>query len=196
MTLDGLTGTSDNPIVIRSCRFDRAGSRAVNLGGSTGLTWFRPTDAAYEARNLTVEGCRFSESETFIAFVGVDGAIVRQNTFHRPRWWVFRILQESVAERFVPCRNGRIERNLIVFAQSELHRFVNVGPNTAPETFVFQQNAWFATDAAGPEDHRPTLPTREKDGRYGDDPGLDAKTLTLPSSNPLRDRSADGFRVE
>lgn len=183
-------------IVIRSCRFERAGSRALNLGGSTGLAWFRPQDAAFEARNLTVEGCRFSDSETFIAFVGVDGALVRKNTFHRPRRWVFRILQESTGERFVPCRNGRVEQNLIVFARSELHRFVNVGPNTAPETFVFRENAWFATDGASPEHHHPTLPTREEGGRYGDDPGLNPNTLTLPPKSPLRSRCADGFEPE
>lgn len=179
-------------IVIRGCRFDRAGARAVNLGGSTGLEWFRPADAAFEAKDLTVEGCRFRDSECFVAFVGVDGAVVRRNTFLRPRRWVLRILQESTQERFVPCRNGRFENNLVVVRRNELRSFVNVGANTAPGTFVFRANAWFAEDAARPQDHVPDLPTPEDQGIHGQDPHLDPETLTLPEASPLRDRSADG----
>jgi hypothetical protein len=183
-------------IVIRGCRFERAGARAVNLGGSTGLAYFRPDDAPHEARDLTVEGCRFTDSETFVAFVGVDRALVRRNTFHRPRRWVLRILQESVGERFVPCRDGRFERNLVVFRRSELQRFVNVGPNTAPKTFVFRGNAWFAEDGERAEHHRPQLPTPERDGSYGKDPKLDPKTLCVAEDSPVGKRGADGFSAE
>ena len=178
-------------IVIRACRFEAAGARAVNLGGSTGLPYFRPPDAPYEAQDLTVEGCRFRDSETFVAFVGVDGASVRRNTFYRPRRWVLRILQESTAKRFVPCRNGRFEHNLVVFRKSELHRFVNVGANTQPKTFTFTGNAWFATDAKTPSDHRPSLPTAETEGRYGLDPKLDVNTLALAPDSSCRKHGAD-----
>jgi hypothetical protein len=164
-------------ITIRRCRFDGAGQRSLNLGGSTDLKWFRPQDAPYEAKDLTVEGCRFRDSEAFVAFVGVDGAVVRRNTFYRPRRWVARILQESRDERFVPCRNGRFERNLIVFRRDELHRFVNVGPGTTPETFAFVENWWFAADGEAERDHRPQLPTPERDGVVGRDPGLDPERL-------------------
>jgi len=182
-------GTSE--VVIRACRFTDAGQRALNLGGSTGLEWFRPQGARYEARALTVEGCRFAGSQAPVAFVGVDGAVVRHNTFYRPRRWVLRILQESQGERFVPCRNGRFERNLIVFRPDELHRFVNVGAHTAPETFAFKENAWFAL---GGGDARPTLPTPETGGRHGDDPGLDPKTLEQAAKSPLRAYGAEGLR--
>jgi parallel beta helix pectate lyase-like protein len=183
-------------VTIRNCRFEAAGARAVNLGGSTGLAFFRPADAPYEAQGLTVEGCRFRDSETFVAFVGVDGAVVRRNTFVRPRRWVLRILQETTGERFAPCRGGRFEQNLVVFRNSELHRFVNVGPHTAPETFVFRGNAWFALDGERAEDHRPNLPTPETDGRHGEAPGLDPTTLSLPEKSPLRGVGADGFARE
>ena len=180
-------------VVIRGCRFEGAGERAVNLGGSTGLEWFRPQDAPYEAKDLTVEGCRFRDSQAFVAFVGVDGALVRRNTFYRPRRWVLRILQESQGERFVPCRGGVFEDNLIVFRRAELHRFVNVGEHTAAESFVFRRNAWFASDGAAPADHRPQLPTPEADGTYGVRPGLDPESLELAPQSPLHGRGADGF---
>ena len=61
-------------IVIRRCRFEHAGQRAVNLGGSTGLAFFRPKPEGYEAKDITVEDCTFNGSMTPVAFVGVDGA--------------------------------------------------------------------------------------------------------------------------
>ena len=88
-------GSSD--IAIRRCRFEQAGSRAVNIGGSTGRAYFRPQGASYEAKAITVEDCTFIGSMSPIAFVGVDGAIVRHNTIYRPSRWGMRILQESQA---------------------------------------------------------------------------------------------------
>ena len=84
-------------VTIRRCRFERAGSRAVNLGGSTGRRYFRPPNPGYEAKDLVVEDCTFVGSEAPFAFVGVDGAVVRHNTVYRPGRWVLRILQESRA---------------------------------------------------------------------------------------------------
>ena len=97
-------GSSD--VVIRRCRFEHAGQRAVNLGGSTGLAFFRPKPEGYEAKNITVEDCTFDGSMAPIAFVGVDGAIVRHNTIYRPRRWGFRILQETqkIRLRLLPQR--------------------------------------------------------------------------------------------
>ena len=65
-------------ITIRGCTLLDAGQRAINVGGSTGLEFFRPADADAEARAITVEGCRFRGSDAPIAFVGVDGAVVRR----------------------------------------------------------------------------------------------------------------------
>ena len=72
-------------IMIRRCRFEHAGQRAVNLGGSTGLAYFRPRPQGYEAKDITVEDCTFVGSMAPVAFVGVDGAAVRHNTIYRPR---------------------------------------------------------------------------------------------------------------
>ncbi|AMV37936.1 right-handed parallel beta-helix repeat-containing protein [Planctomyces sp. SH-PL62] len=160
-------GTRD--VAIRRCRFENAGERAVNLGGSTDLPYFRPRPQGFEAKDLLVENCVFIGSSSPIAFVGVDGAVVRRNTFHRPRRWVFRILQETREPGFVPSRKGRFVDNLIVYRTDELRAPVNVGGGTAPETFTISGNAWYALDAPGRSRPR-DLPVPETDGVYGVEP--------------------------
>lgn len=161
-------GSSD--IVIRRNRFEHAGGRAVNIGGSTGLQFFRPPLTAAgrhaEARNLRVEGNTFIGSVVPVAFVGVDGAMVRFNTIERPGRWALRILQETTAPGFVPCRNGEFSDNTIVFESTHWNEGgVNVGAGTAPQTFKFARNWWYCTDQ--PERSRPRLPTAEIGGSYG-----------------------------
>ena len=155
-------------IRITGCRFEHAGSRAVNLGGSTGLAYFRPGPQGYEAKGLTVEDCIFIGSLAAVAFVGVDGAEVRHNTIYRPRRYALRILQETTGPGFVPSRNGHFTDNLIAYRSGEMTLPVNIGPGTAPETFVLARNAWYCLDA--PERSRPRLPIPEAVGVYGIDP--------------------------
>ncbi len=155
-------------ITIRRCRFEHAGQRAVNLGGSTGRAYFRPEPRGYEARDITVEDCTFIGSMTPVAFVGVDGAEVRHNTIYRPGRWGLRILRENNGEGFLPCRNGEFTDNLIAFRSDEMVVSVNIGPGTAPETFTLARNAWYCLDA--PERSHPRLPVAEADGVYGADP--------------------------
>jgi hypothetical protein len=179
-------GSAD--IVVRRCRFEDAGSRAVNAGGSTGLAFFRPplkgdgTPRA-EAKDIRIEGCTFVGSDTPVAFVGVDGAIFRFNTVYRPRRWALRILQETREPGFVPCRNGVFTDNLIAFRSNEwFENGVNVGPGTAPETFVFARNFWYCLDA--PARSRPAPPTSERNGVYEVDP-----QFRDPERGDLRPRS-------
>lgn len=79
-------------ITVSFCRFENAGGRAVSIGGSTGLEHFRPRPQGYEAKDIVVEDCTFIGSMAPVAFVGVDGAVVRFNTIYRPSRWVLRIL--------------------------------------------------------------------------------------------------------
>ena len=137
-------GGSSKVRVIASI-FENAGQRAINLGGSTGLPYFRPADATWEAREVEVAGCIFQGSLAPIAWVGIDGGFVHHNTIYRPDKWVARILQENTDPRFVRCRNGRFENNIVVFDR-RVRTFVNVGGNTEPETFTFRNNAWFDVD--------------------------------------------------
>lgn len=160
-------GSAD--ITIRHCRFENAGGRAVNIGGSTGPDYFRPGDANYEAKNITVEDCTFIGSMSPIVFVGVDGATVRYNTIYRPTRWLIRILQESQGPEFLPCRNGVFSNNIIAFRSDEVRTIVNVGGGTAPETFRFVENHWYCIDNPQRSD-RLGLPTSEASGSYGKDP--------------------------
>ena len=186
-------------VVIRGNRFEHAGSRSVNLGGSTGLEFFRPPLPAagerWEAKDIRVEGNTFLGSLSPIAFVGVDGAEVRHNTIHRPGRWAIRILQETTAAGFVPSRNGRFEDNLVVFHSSQWSAGgVNVGGGTAPGTFRFARNAWYCLDQ--PTRSRPSLPVAETEGVYGVEPRfVDAENgeLAQAPGSPLGDKGADGM---
>lgn len=170
-------------IVVRGNRFEDAGARAVNIGGSTGPSFFRPPlegDGPFaEARDVVVEGNTFIGGDAPVAYVGVDGSVVRFNTIYRPRRFVLRILQETRLPGFVPSRNGIFAHNLVVFRSDERRDTVNVGPATAPETFVFSGNWWYALD--DPARSAPVLPTPESDGVIGVDPGL-----TDPEAGDLR----------
>jgi len=167
-------GTSE--ITILRNRFEHAGGRAVNIGGSTGRPFFRPPLVAgaapgtsAEARAIRVEGNTFVGGGATMAFVGVDGAVVRFNTIERPGRWALRILQENRAPDFIACRNGIFSDNVIIFDSAAwASGGVNVGPGTAPETFSFARNWWWCRDQ--PDRSRPTLPTPEIDGVYARDP--------------------------
>lgn len=179
-------------VTIRSCRFEHAGQRAVNIGGSTALAYFRPAPGTFEARDIVVEGCTFIGSEAPIAFVGVDGATVRFNTFHRPKKWFLRILQETREPGFVPCRNGTFADNLVVWSASDVaNPPVNVGPATDPESFTFARNWWYCLDA--PARSIPKMPKPEESPEGGADPlFLDAAKgdLRLAAESPARAHGA------
>ncbi len=171
-------GGSEN-IEIRWNRFTDSGSRGLNLGGSTGFTYFRPplstTLPNAEARSLTVVGNIFEGSYAALAYVGCVGCVVANNTIIDPENWILRILQETVTSppyTFEACRDGVFVNNLVVFERGSLSTYVNIGANTAPETFTFASNLWYAWD--NPAQSQPTLPVAETNGIYGQDPQLDA----------------------
>jgi hypothetical protein len=186
-------GTRD--VAVRGCRFEHAGLRAVHLGGSTALKYFRPRPEGFEAKDLLVEGCTFIGSEAPVAFVGVDGATVRWNTFYRPREWFLRILQETREPGFVACRGGVFSDNLVAYRASEIATPpVNVGSATAPETFRFARNWWYCLDEPGRGP--PEMPTKEEDPVNGPDPKFrDAEggDLRLRDDSPVRGRGAEGL---
>ncbi|BCX48969.1 chondroitinase B [Haloferula helveola] len=154
-------------IHVRSCRFDRAGQRAINLGGSTGKPYFRPEVTRFEAEGIEVSNCLFLGGETAVAFVTSSGGRVHHNLILRPEKWAFRILQEQPVAEFGRCEKGEVFRNVIVFPESN-RTAVNVGPDTLPGTFTFRENAWFHEGGR----HRPQLPVEEAGGLYGVDPEL------------------------
>jgi hypothetical protein len=147
-----MKGGSSDSWVHGNTFVDVAG-RGINAGGSTGLEFFRPIDASFEAARLTIEANHFirvgADSGAPIAFVGCDGCAFLHNTIIDPQSWVARILQESTDVRFVPSRDGLFANNIVVFDSADLRTFVNVGGGTAPETFTFANNLWFSRDEPG-----------------------------------------------
>jgi hypothetical protein len=157
-------------ITIRQCAFLEGGQRALNLGGSTGLAFFRPADAPHEAADLLVHSNLFVGGPTPFGYVGCERVRCINNTIVQPSRWIFRILQETVdPTRFVPCGNNVFRNNLVVYdAQVSTH--VNVGPNTAAETFSIDHNVWFNVSDASRS--QPQLPVNEVNGIYGRNPML------------------------
>ncbi len=193
-------GSSD--VIIEKCRFEDFGQRGINIGGSTGLQFFRPpvdsmpANAKYEAKDITVQGCTFVRGGAPVAFVGVDGAVVRFNTIYRPGRWAFRILQETIAPGFVPSRRGVFSDNLVAFRLDEWSAGgVNIGGGTAPETFGFARNFWFCLDS--PTASRPKIPLSESGGTYGVDPqftDVDRGDFRVTSGSPAAKVGAHAFR--
>jgi hypothetical protein len=166
--------------------FIDGGQRALNLGGSTGLEFFRPLDAKYEAADLMVTGNVFVGSVTPMAYVGSVRVSVTNNTIINPERWVFRILQETVdPNRFEPCGYNIFQNNLVVF-RSTISRHVNIGGNTAPQTFLLRNNLWYNVDnpsASKPQEAQ----LMESNALYGIDPELESYQngdYRLKSSSP------------
>lgn len=171
-------GTTD--ILVQCCLFLHAGQRSINLGGSTGLQFFRPSVGDYEAKNITIAGNRFVGSTAPVAWVTAHGGHVHHNTIVLPDKWVLRILQETSDPRFPPCHSGLFEHNLIFF-DARVQIFVNVGPRTAPETFVFRHNVWCDTEGS----RIPSLPVPEQDGVHLSNVGAEAYQRIKAQQSPF-----------
>ena len=176
-------------IEIRWNRINNGGERAVNMGGSTGTEFFRPpltNGSNFEARNIRAIANVFVGSTVPIAFVGCVDCLAANNTIVDPDNWIVRILQETVSDAsytFLPAQNGRFVNNIVYFSRAALSTYVNVGPNTQANTFVFRNNVWFAHDNAGQS--TPTgLPSAETGGIYGQNPALVTPAYSIPSSSP------------
>ena len=156
-------GSSD--VWLHHCRFENAGGRPIQAGGSTGLAYFRPADASFEAARIRIEDNTILGGECAVAFTGVRDATFTGNTIVGPGKWIMRILQESRDVRFARCGNVEFARNTIVFDRANIREAANIGPDTEPQTFRFVANRWFARD--DPARSALPLPTPEKDGVYG-----------------------------
>jgi len=171
-------------VVIEDCLLVNAGQRPIQAGGSTGPDFFRPPGATYEARRITIRRNVIVGGDCAAAFTGVDGAVFEGNVIVNPARWVFRVLQETRLDGFPPCRDVVVRGNVIVFRRGGLAGEVNVGEGTAPETFRFESNWWFAEDA--PDRSRPSVPGVLDGEIHGRDPKLDPATNLPLDSAALR----------
>ncbi len=148
-------------ITIQRNIFKNIAERALNLGGSTGLQFFRPPLPdpivdAFEAADLEVFSNVFIGCRAPLAYVGSVRVKVYNNTFYRPDNWVMRILQETTEDGFLTCSDNEFINNIVVL-ESDLTE-VNIGPNTAPETFTISHNLWYNE---GSDNWSPNLPVQD-----------------------------------
>ncbi|MCX7879920.1 MAG: right-handed parallel beta-helix repeat-containing protein [Ignavibacteria bacterium] len=139
-------GGSSN-IKIEQNVFINGGQRAINIGGSTGLDYFRPKGAIFEASEIFVYSNIFVGSVAPIAFVGAVHCKVINNTLVNPSRWLVRILQENTNPGFLTCGNNVFANNICYFSNNASNELgINIGSNTSPHTFLFSNNLWYNTD--------------------------------------------------
>lgn len=166
--------------------FKNISQRALNLGGSTGLQFFRPPLPdpivdAFEAADLEVFSNVFIGCRAPVAYVGAIRVKVYNNTFYRPDNWVLRILQETTAPGFLPCSDNEFINNIIQL-ESDITE-VNIGGNTSPETFTFSNNLWHNE---GSNNWTPSLPVNETN-QIIDDPlfeDVDSENFKIDVTSP------------
>ena len=149
------------------------------MGGSTGFEFFRPSltmnGVNAEARDIRAIANVMVETQAPLAFVGCVDCLAANNTLIDPQQWILRILQETVSTpdyEFAPSSGGIVRQNLVLFTRADLSTYVNIGSNTAPETFSFARNLWYAIDDPGLSSPAADLPTVEDDPLVGVDPEL------------------------
>jgi len=180
--------------------------RGVNLGGSTGLSFFRPPLPdpivdAFEAADLDVVSNIFIGSRAPIAYVGCVRVKVLNNTIYYPDNWVMRILQENTTAGFLTCGINDF-RNNIIYLDRDITE-VNIGPDTDEDRFIFSNNVWY--NEQDPGGWSPQLPVTDVDQVIADplfvdaaneDFHLDALSPAIEAGIPLPevDLDYDGVR--
>ena len=155
-------------ITIRRNEFIRGGQRSINIGGSTGMEFFRPLNSNFEAGSITVHSNIFWGSTAPFAFVGARYCTVFNNTIINPDKWSIRILQENNDAQLVKCSDNSVINNIFYFSNAATNPALNIGPNTLPETFIFKNNLWY--NYQNTEGNYPNLLVEETDGIVGQDP--------------------------
>lgn len=173
-------------ITIRRNIIKNIPQRGLNLGGSTGMPYFRPALSnpilnAFEAADLEVYSNVFINNKAPIAYVGCVRVKVINNTFYKPQNWVIRILQETTLTGFLSCADNEFRNNLVYLAADLTE--VNIGPNTSPGTFTFTNNLWFNESSSN---WTPILPVVDSNQVIGDPlfSNVVAGDYTLQATSP------------
>ncbi|MCU0456607.1 MAG: right-handed parallel beta-helix repeat-containing protein [Bacteroidales bacterium] len=134
-------GGSENIIISRN-HFHNGGQRVINLGGSTGVQYFRPQSADFEAGRISVWSNTFIGGTAPLAFAGAVNCEAAGNIIISPLKWVIRILQDNTDPRMQTCGKNIVQRNTIFF-RGDSKSAINIGPNTDPGSFRFIGNMLF-----------------------------------------------------
>lgn len=176
-------GGTEN-IYITKNKFTNGGARAINIGGSTGLEFFRPLDAEFESARIKVHSNIFIGSEAPFAFVGTTESEVINNTIIFPNKWLFRILQETTDERFVQCSNNKLYNNIFLVNSQISFSPINIGSNTLPKTFEFSNNLFYNIDN---DNWLPDLPSENID-YLNENPLLDEVALKIDKESNVKNK--------
>jgi Right handed beta helix region/Secretion system C-terminal sorting domain len=182
-------------ITVRQCRFTNGGLRGINIGGSTDLEFFRPQNATFEASRVQIYANVFEGSEAPFAFVGAVDCKVIHNTILRPGKWAMRILQETVdINRFQPCGRNTVQNNIFIIT-SAVSTEVNIGPDTAPGTFIYSNNLWYKEGQSNWSG--PVLPVADPNMLIGN-PGLNNSTFAITNSSIAyqKGKTGTGFNTD
>jgi len=193
-------GSSD--ITIERCRFVEAGERAVNIGGSTGMEYFRPKGNSYEAERIQVWSNIFEGNGASVAFVGSADCEVINNTITGSRMYVFMILQENRQPGMKKCSGNRFINNIVIF--DALNRpAINIGPETIPESFILSNNLWFNPRDTSRKAIQTQLPERNQignanplftDSNYSIGNNSPAAGMGMKVNGPEKDFNGKPFR--
>ena len=176
-------GGSSN-IIVRANRVVEAGGRAIQAGGNTDASVFRPPLSSVptpytEADGIITEGNVIVGGSAGVSWVNTADGTVRNNVLYRQRDWAMRILNEHSGDAdYVETAGGVFNDNIVLWKDGDISNtdVVNIGINTQPDTFAFARNQWFNQDTPGSS--QPTdLPTPEVGGIYGVDPGININDI-------------------
>lgn len=172
-------------VIIRGNRLVNANERAIQIGGGSVLSIFRPLPPGdVEASGIIAEGNFIIANgntgvgiRTAASFINVKDGTFRNNVVVRPSTYLIRILKENRNEGFVDTQNGVVKDNIIVWNAGDIGvNVVNTGSMTLPATFHFEGNQWY--NSTNPIKSTPNLPSPEIDGVYGIDPQIEMRGIT------------------
>lgn len=139
-------GSAD--VLIHGNRFSDIAQRSINAGGSTGATFYRPSNTTHEAARIQMIANIFERTGSApVAFVGCDTCVFANNTIVEPGTYLARILEENTT--LGPGANGYFINNIVLLNTIGRGAVVNVGANTQPATYTFGSNLWFSLDDPG-----------------------------------------------
>jgi len=139
---------------ITGCIFRDPGVIGIALGGASNQDDFRvdaessTSDAPmHEARRVRVLTNIIHGGMSAVSFANCDQCIVRNNTFIRPRRWVYLILDHD-KPHLAPTSRAIFGVNLTTWQPGDLKAISYSRPDATPSGLTLEQNLWWSPDLA------------------------------------------------
>jgi len=165
--------------------FINGGLRALNIGGSTGMEYFRPLDAPAESEEIIVFANIFFGSQAPFAYVGTRNSKVINNTIINPEKWVIRILRENNDAQMEFDAGNEFSNNIVYLSNAAASPSINIGPNALSESYSFRNNLWYNHENV--DWISPNVPVSELNSIRGIDPRFTnlADSNLIPEQNSV-----------